>query len=153
MFAAIAVALLTLADPVTVQVEHLKFTPGDVVEGAKVEVRVKEKGEAVTYRGVPLRSLLADQLKGGNAMADLRALSDAVILVRATDGYQAAFSAAEVAMDKTGERYLLAATRNGKPLDASQGTVKLIVPGDSEHVRWVRLIEQIDLVRLPKPKK
>lgn len=152
MLAAI-VAVLALSDPATVQVESLKFDPASIQKAAsQVEVKVMEGGEAVTYKGVPLRSLLADRLKGPNAMADLRNLADSVLVVRASDDYQAALSAAEVAMDESGQKYLLATERNGKPLDPKQGVVKLIVPGDPQHVRWVRMVSGVDLVRMPKAK-
>lgn len=151
MFAAIVV-LLSLSDPATVQVEGLKFDPASIQKASQVEVKVMEGGEAVTYKGVPLRSLLADRLKGPNAMADLRNLADSVLVVRASDDYQAAISAAEVAMDESGQKYLLATERNGKPLDPKQGVVKLVVPGDPQHVRWVRMVSGVDLVRMPKAK-
>lgn len=151
MFAAIVV-VLALSDPATVQVERLKFDPASIQKASQVELKVTEGGEAVTYKGVPLRSLLADRLKGPNAMADLRNLADSVLVVRASDDYQAAISAAEVAMDESGQKYLLATERNGKPLDPKQGVVKLIVPGDPQHVRWVRMVSGVDLVRMPKAK-
>ena len=85
-------------------------------------------------------------------MAALRSLSDAVNLVRASDGYQAAVSAAAVAMDPKGERFLLALARDGKPLDEGQGPVRLVIPGDPQRVRWVRRIASCHLVRLPSLK-
>jgi DMSO/TMAO reductase YedYZ molybdopterin-dependent catalytic subunit len=85
-------------------------------------------------------------------MAALRALSDAVILVKAADGYQTAVSAAAAAMDSKGERYLLALSRDGKPLDSRVGPVRLIVPGDPKHVRWVRAVTSLRLVRLDPAK-
>ncbi len=152
MLAAIVVVALAMSDPATVQVESLKFEPASIQKASQVEVKVMEENEAVTYKGVPLRSLLADRLKGPNAMADLRNLADSVLVVRASDDYQAALSAAEVAMDESGQKYLLATERNGKPLDPKQGVVKLIVPGDPKHVRWVRMVSGVDLARMPKAK-
>ena len=152
MLAAIAAVAFALSDSATVQVEALKFDPAAIAKASQVEVKVTEQGKAVTYKGVPLRSLLADRLKGPNAMADLRGLADAVLVVRASDDYLATFSAAEVAMDETGQKYLLAVERDGKPLDARQGPAKVIVPGDPQHVRWVRMVSGVDLVRMPKAK-
>ncbi len=86
-------------------------------------------------------------------MGELRNLSDVVLVVRGTDGYQASVSAAAVAMDEKGTRFLLATERDGKPLDADQGPVKLIIPEDSQHARWVRNLDQIDLVWMPRPAK
>ncbi len=75
-----------------------------------------------------------------------------MIVVRASDGYQAAVSAAEAAMDPKGERYLLALTRDGRPLGDGQGPVRLIVPGDPKRVRWVRMVASLHLVRLAAAK-
>lgn len=150
--AALALFAISLVGPATVQVEPLKFDPAALGAMEQREIRVVEKGVAVAYKGVPLRVLLADQLKGGNAMVNLRDLTDAVLLVRATDDYQAAVSAVEVAMDEKGERYLLALERDGKPLGENQGPAKLVIPADPKPVRWVRMISSVDLVRMPKAK-
>ena len=153
MIAAIAAFALALSDPATVQVERLKFDPAALRDAEKVEVKVTEGGVQVDYKGVPLRTILAGKLKTPNTMASLRSMSDAVLVVRATDDYQTAISAAAVAMDPKGEKFLLALERDGKPFDKDQGPVKLIVPGDSEHVRWVRMVSTVDLVRMPTAKK
>ncbi|HWE37412.1 MAG TPA: molybdopterin-dependent oxidoreductase [Isosphaeraceae bacterium] len=133
-------------------VEPLPFDPAAWKTLPRVEVKVTERGKPVVYAGVPLAVALGGKLKGDTPMAGLRGLADAVVLVRAEDGYQAAVSAAAVAMDTKGGRFLLALERDGQPLDKGQGPVRLIVPGDPEHVRWVRQVASLDLVRLPKPK-
>ena len=83
-------------------------------------------------------------------MTGLKALSDAVILIRAADNYQVAYSAAAVAMDPKGERYLLATARDGKALDGDRAPARMIVPGDPKHARWIRGVSSIRLVRLDK---
>ncbi len=150
---AFAMTLALLSADAPAQVEPLKFDPAALAKiEKKVEIKVQERDGEASYRGVPLRTLLEDQWKGPKpAMSDLRALSDAVLIIRGTDGYQAAVSAASVAMDDSGERYVLALERNGKPLDKDQGPVKLLIPGDPMRVRWVRNIEAVELVRMPKP--
>jgi DMSO/TMAO reductase YedYZ molybdopterin-dependent catalytic subunit len=152
--AAFLFALLALAPPTTaeVAVESLPFDPAAWKTRPQVEVKVTERGQTAVYAGVPLRTVLDDQLKDQKGMAGLRSLADAVLLVRAEDGYQATVAATAAAMDAKGERYLLALTRDGKPLAEGQGPVRLIVPGDPEHVRWVRGVVAIDLVRMPRPK-
>jgi hypothetical protein len=134
--------------PASVGVETLSFDPDGWKKLEQVEIRVVEEGKPTVYGGVPLVRVLADRLRGENEMAALRSLSDAVILVRASDGYQVAVSAAEVAMDPKGERYLLALSRDGKPLAEAQGPIRLIVPADPKRVRWVRMVTSIHLVRL-----
>ena len=140
---------LPLAIP-TVEVEALPFDPAALAKLPQVELRVTEKGTPVVYQGVPLRALLEPKLAGDDEMTTLRSLVDAVILLRAEDGYQVAVSAAEVAMDREGARFLLALRRDGEPLRAGQGPAKLIIPGDPKPVRWIRQVTAVELVRLPK---
>lgn len=153
MFAVFAAAMITLAGQSKVEVESLKFDVAALRTAEKVEIKVTEGNEQVVYKGVPLRTILASKLKTPNTMASLRSMSDAVLVVRAPDDYQAAVSAVAVAMDTKGEKFFLALERNGKPLDDKQGPVKLIVPGDPEHIRWVRMVSAVDLVHLTPEKK
>ena len=150
--AALMVLAIGIGDQATVQVDLLKFDPAALKTMKQKQVTVTEKGKRVVYEGVPLRAMLGDQLKGGNAMVNMRDLVDAVILVRGADDYQAAVSAAEVAMDKTGERYILAISVDGQPLTKEQGPVKLIIPADGDRARWVRMVVELSLVRLPRPR-
>jgi DMSO/TMAO reductase YedYZ molybdopterin-dependent catalytic subunit len=142
-----AVLAIGLA-PIAVPVDALPFDLDAWRRADRVEVRIQEEGKPVVYTGVPLATVLEPRLRGSNRMAALRALADAVILVQAADGYQAAVAAVAVAMDPKGERYLLALARDGKPLDERQGPVRLIVPGDPQRVRWVRGVNALRLVQL-----
>ena len=153
MLAPVIAALgLALAQGPGVEVQSLPFDPAALRARGRVERMVKEQGREVVYAGVPLRVVLEGSLKDKGSMAELRALADAVVLVRAADGYQAAVSAAAVAMDEKGERFLLALARDGRPLGEGQGPVRLVVAGDPQRVRWVRGVVAIDLVRLPRSK-
>lgn len=149
MMLALIASLILAQDPGPVTSERLPFDPKSLGEMAKVERKITEDGQVVAYSGVPLALILEKQAKGGT-MAGLRNLSDSVLLVRGSDGYQAALSAAAVGMDPKGERYFLAVARDGKPLGQGQGPVRLIVPDDPKHVRWVKDVATIRLVRLDK---
>lgn len=129
-------------------VEPLPFDPPAWKGLTQVELRVTESGKPVTYTGVPLAIVLKGRLEGKPAMAALRSLSDQVILVTAADGYRVAVSAAAAGMDPKGERYLLALKRDGQPLGDQQGPVRLIVAGDPMHVRWVRMVSSLSLVKI-----
>ncbi len=150
MWMTLFASLLLAQNPGPATAEALPFDPSKLEGFEKVEVQVIEDGRSVTYSGVALASLLEKQAKGSGTMPGLRSLSDAVLLVRGTDGYQAAVSAAAVAMDPKGGGYLLAVARDGKPLEKGQGPVRLIVPADPKHVRWVKDVKTIRLVRLDK---
>ena len=148
MIPALIASLILAQAPTPPGVDLLPFDPAKLEGLPRVECRVTEDGRAVTYTGVALATILDRGSKDAGTMPALRSLSDSVLLVRGADGYQAAVSAAEAAMDPKGERYLLAVARDGRPLAKGQGPVRLIVPGDPKHVRWVREVATIRLVRL-----
>lgn len=148
--ALIATTMLLAQGPGPVAIETLITGPAAVRKMDKVDLRAVEDGREVTYTGVPLAAILDLRANAAGGMAGLKALSDAVLLVRADDGYQVAFSAAEVAMDPKGERFLLATARDGKPLDDDRGPLRMIVPADPKHVRWIKNVASVRLVRLDK---
>ena len=117
--------------PVAVAVEVLLPEPGPLARMEKTDLRVMEDGRMVTYTGIPLAAILDRRAQAAGGMAGTKALSDAVILVRAADNYQVAYSAAAVAMDPKGERYFLATARDGKPLEGDRAPARMIVPGEA----------------------
>ncbi len=131
--------------------EALPFDVATLKAQPRVELKVVVGDKTTTYSGVPLARLLKAQMSGANVMADLRKLSDGAIILRAKDDYVAVVSAVEAALDEKGEKYLIAFDQDGKPLSDEQGPAKLIVPGDSMPVRWVRMISSITLVRIGTP--
>jgi DMSO/TMAO reductase YedYZ molybdopterin-dependent catalytic subunit len=47
---------------------------------------------------------------------------------------------------------LLADTADGKPLPPQAGPLRLVVPDDKRHARWVRQVTRIDIIRVdPAP--
>ncbi len=150
MMTLLLATILVGQSPGPVTVEALPFDLAAFRAMTPVELKVEEGGKVVTYAGVPLATLLKPPDRAEVPMAGLRALSDAVLLVRAADGYQVAVSAAAAGMDPKGERYLLALTRDGQPLAEGTGPVRLIVPGDGKHARWVKSVVAVRLVRLDK---
>jgi len=147
--ALIASFLITLAPTeITVSAEDISWDLEAWKKLPQVKVSVVEQGKTTVYAGIPLAHLIKTQLPGKNQMVELRALSDTVLVVGATDGYQAVLAATAVAMDPKGERFLLAFERDGKPLGENQGPARLIVPGDPQRVRWVRMVNSLQLIRL-----
>ncbi len=154
MFAAILTSLVISFAPgeITVSAETLPFDIEAWKKAPQVQLTVVEQGKKTVYSGIPLAWVLKAQLPGDNQMAELRSLSDAVVVLKASDGYQAVVSAAAVGMDPGGERYLLAFERDGKPLGENQGPARLIIPGDPQRVRWVRMVKSIQLIKLGSKK-
>jgi len=65
------------------------------------------------------------------------------VTVGATDNYQATLSLAEINPDYGHQQVILAYARDGKPLAADEGAIRLIVPGDTLAGRWVSNVNSI----------
>ncbi|MFB2119354.1 molybdopterin-dependent oxidoreductase [Parapedobacter sp. 2B3] len=103
------------------------------------------KGDTATYDVVRLIDVLAlagvpsgSQVKGEHVQK--------VVVVTAADGYKAVFSLAELDPKSTDNAALLAIGVYGKSLDKRVGPLRLIVPNDQLHSRWVREVRSIFVV-------
>ncbi len=113
------------------------------------EVSITEKdGTSAVYSGPSLAAVLqasaapfGDQLHGS-------ALS-LVVAVRASDNYQAIFSLAELDPALSDKQVILADRVAGKPLPATIGPLRLIIPDAKRHARWVRQVVKLDVVTIP----
>ncbi len=65
------------------------------------------------------------------------------VTVGATDNYQVTVGMAEITPDFGHEQVILAYNRDGKPLAADEGAIRLIVPGDTLAGRWVANVNSI----------
>jgi hypothetical protein len=74
-------------------------------------------------------------------------------MVKAADGYQAAFSVAELDPAVGGKKVLLAFRRDGKELDTQACPLRLVVPDEKRHSRWVRRVTELEVMRLGQPTK
>jgi hypothetical protein len=68
-----------------------------------------------------------------------------VLLVEAADGYKVAFALAEVDPAFAVRDIIVADKRDGKPLDAQEGPLKIVAPGDKRAARWVRQVTALKL--------
>jgi DMSO/TMAO reductase YedYZ molybdopterin-dependent catalytic subunit len=117
------------------------------LSGSIQTVRYTMRGEEHTAKVVPLWSLVeAARPRIDPQQKDHRV--GFAILVRARDGYTAAFSLAELAPDIENEKVWLALEVDGKPLAEKEGPVRLLVPGEGgEHRRrWVFGIQSITVL-------
>lgn len=103
-----------------------------------------EKGERVTYDGVPVSDLLqragvalGKQLKGPNMRL--------YVIAEASDGYHVVFALPEFDPDFTDRVIILADRRDGKPIASPTGPFRLIVDGEKRHARWVREVTTLDV--------
>jgi DMSO/TMAO reductase YedYZ molybdopterin-dependent catalytic subunit len=59
------------------------------------------------------------------------------------DGYKVVFALAELDPGFTDNSVLIADRRDGKPLDAAEGPLRLVVPAEKRPARWVRQLVKI----------
>jgi DMSO/TMAO reductase YedYZ molybdopterin-dependent catalytic subunit len=139
--------LLTVGGEVPTQ---LSLTRDDWQKFARHNLRAKDHdGKEYAYEGVALIDILQKAgLKFGDALRG-KALAT-YLVVEAVDGYQAVYALPEVD-PPTNDRLILVADRqDGAPFAASVGPLKIIVPGDKTHARWVRQVRSLTIVRAPK---
>jgi hypothetical protein len=98
------------------------------------------------YSGVALMDVLA--LIDAPRADSLRGRSLATyVLVEAADGYRVLFSIAELESGFTDRVVILADQKDGRPLPATEGPYRLIVPGEKRPARRVRQVVRISLGR------
>ena len=123
------------------EVEHsLTLTGADLLKLSHQTVQAKDHGGAeATFAGVTLVDLL--RLAGVKFDEQLRGKQmTAYLLVKAADGYQVVFALPELDPGFTDRVILLADQRDGKPLSAAEGPLRIIVPGEKRQARWVRQV-------------
>jgi hypothetical protein len=110
-------------------------------------VRVKgPDGKEAAYEGVPIVEVL--QSAGVKFGHDLRGPALATyLLVEAADGYRVVFALPELDPASTDRVILLADRRVGKPLDGKEGPLRIVVPDEKRHARWVRQVVALKLRR------
>ena len=96
-----------------------------------------DSGTSAVYEGVPVLEILK---RAGAALGtELRGPNMTLCVVAGgSDGYQVVFALAEFDPGFTDEVILLADHRDDQPLNSREGPLRLIVPNDRRHARWVR---------------
>lgn len=62
------------------------------------------------------------------------------LLVKAADDYAVVFALPELDPDFTDRQVLLCYLKDGAPLVADEGPLRMVVPGDKRQARWVRRV-------------
>lgn len=123
------------------------FDESELAAMPQVTVHVTdEKGAPVTYEGVPLSEIL--ESVGAPLGKALRGKQMTLyLLATASDGYRALFSLAELDPAYTDKVVLLADRRDGHPMAATEGPLRIVVPGEKRHARWVRSVMTLSVRR------
>jgi hypothetical protein len=108
-------------------------------------VKVLDHGGPAQFEGVSLAGLLSSTgVQLGDKLRGPRMTE--VLLVEAADGYRVAFALAEVDPAFSERDIILADKRDGKPLDAKEGPLRIVAPGDKRPARWVRQVTVLRLI-------
>ncbi len=121
------------------------LTAAQIATAAHVSVTANEHEVTAHFDGVPLAALLTmagiqlgDKLRGPR-------LAEA-LLVEAADGYKVVFALAEIDPAFATREIIVADKRDGKPLDAKEGPLRIVAPGDKRPARWIRQITAMKVV-------
>lgn len=124
--------------PLTLSLADLELLPHLTVKAAD------HGGKQAEWTGVPLYQVLqhagmsfGDTLRGP-ALAQY-------VLVTASDGYRAVFALPELDPRCTDDPVLLCETMNGAPLPPETGPLRLVLPRERRHFRWVRQVVSIEV--------
>ena len=127
---------------------HLDLSGADLAAFQRQTIRVTDdQGSSVEYGGVPVVEILekagaplGKELKGPNIALG--------VVARAPDGYRVLFSLTEFDAAFSDRVILLVDRRDGKPLDNREGPLRLVVPGDKRHARWIRNVTTLEVLRV-----
>jgi hypothetical protein len=107
-----------------------------------VDVQNSHNGQTERYEGVRVSDLLA---KAGAPLGDkLRGRAmNTYVRAMASDGYSVVYSLAELDPAFHENQAIVADRLDGKPLDAKEGPLKVVVPGDKRPARWIRMLTEL----------
>jgi len=125
----------------------LALSRADLSRLPRHTIRAKDElGKESLFEGVLLAEiLLAAGVKFGKELRGKR-LAD-YLLVETEDGYQVVFALPELDPTFGDAKILLADRRDGKPLEGSDGRLRLIIPHEKRYGRWVRRIVALSIRR------
>jgi DMSO/TMAO reductase YedYZ molybdopterin-dependent catalytic subunit len=119
---------------------------------AHQRIEIDQQGRRAVYEGVPLVEVLRKAgVAIGRAPLQGRSLAS-VVFVTAADGFQAIFALAELDPASIDQRVLLTDTRDGQPLPANEGPLRLISPADKYPARWLRRVTRLTVAFVNPPK-
>jgi DMSO/TMAO reductase YedYZ molybdopterin-dependent catalytic subunit len=127
------------------------FSLATLEASGAVAVTVEDdSGRSSEYTGVPIASLLESvgvvlgKSVSGERLAEF-------VMVRAADGYRVLFSLAETDPIFRQRTLLVCYRKNGGPLPAKEGPLRVVVADEKRHARWVRQVTAIELGRVEDP--
>lgn len=110
---------------------------------------LNDHGKQVNYEGALLHDVLA---QGGiDFSKELRGKQlSSYVAASASDGYEVVFALAEFDPTIVESDIIVANKREGQPLAAREGPLRIVVPHDKRPTRSLRMLQEIDVVQLKK---
>ena len=132
-----------VAQPRQWTMAELQAVPSEVITVAD------ERGAASQYRCVAFQTLLdVAGAPSGKSIKGER-LTD-YILVIGGDGYRVLFALAEIDSSLGNRKAFLCHGKDNMALPPEEGPLRVVMPGEERHARWVRNAVRIDLNRMPR---
>jgi DMSO/TMAO reductase YedYZ molybdopterin-dependent catalytic subunit len=103
-----------------------------------------DAGASSEYIGVPIADLVEPLgIALGKSVSGKRLAE--YIVMEAADGYRVLFSLAEIDPLFRDRPIFICYRKNGQPLPAAEGPLRVIVADEKRHARWVRQVTAIDV--------
>jgi hypothetical protein len=131
----------------TVQAENGKqtiLTRADLEALPRVKITTGASAISTSFEGVTLKAVLERGGVGfGETMKGKRLAS--CLLAEAADGYRVVFALPEIDNAFTDKQFVLAFSKNGKPLDDKEGPYRIVIPDEKRMARWVRQVTTLKI--------
>lgn len=130
--------------------QALKLTAADLAAMPRkvVEVDAPDQQGKARYEGVTLGAILERAGVGGPEGLRGEALR-LYAVVEAGDGYQVVFALPELDPAFTDRVVLLADRREGSAIAAPEGPLRVVIPDEKRHPRWIREVTAITVRKAP----
>jgi len=133
-----------VSQPLTLTVEAVRAFPAQTIT---LESTAAGKVTKHSFTG----ALLTDVLKSARPTFRSEIKNDSLrytLLASGRDGYAALFSWGELDPDFGNRGVLIAYQQDGQALDAKEGPLRLVVPGDGKAGRYVSALSRLVLLRV-----
>ena len=127
----------------------VKIAAADVAKLPRHTAALNNHGKQVQYEGVLMHDVLVlGGIDFGNGLRG-KQLSSYVAAI-ASDGYEVIYALAEFDPTVMDSGIVVADRREGRPLAADEGPLRIVVPQDKRSTRSLKLLREIDVVQLRK---
>ena len=118
--------------------KQLSLSAADLAAMPHQSIKVTDdKGTTALYEGTPVLEIL--KRAGAPLGKELRGRNMAMcVLAVGSDGYEAVFALPEIDPGFSDQVILVADRRDGQRLNSIEGPLRLVVPRELRHARWVR---------------